>query len=309
MKKKLLIIPFATLTLLTPVTSSLAATNENQPVQSLQTSGVQYNKVQNVDLGQLINQAAKAYVAHNYGKNVPIESIKINNLEEKFGYVKTPTLISKGRPEVKSFMTHKGTNTSSKNSLDITHQFTHALANQTSLTKTITNTHAGGLKFTYKQTIGAEPLKTEWSTEASYTYTNSAAEANMQSQTATGTYQVNAKATLAPNTNAMLTSKVYASRASYSVKTMSFFTGSVQIKYKYPNKWRTETVQLDDLFALIDDQNRNMYANSYKVWSSGYDDPKTNEYVSALAFEGEAIFECDSDWYAETTLEDMKENN
>lgn len=307
MNKNLVVIPLATMCLLTPFTSTLAAGTGIQPTQTIGSNKMLIQNAQKVDLNKLINQAARAYVAYNYGENVPIESIKINKIEEKYGYVKSPEIIEKKQPELKSIMTYEASNNSSTNSLDISHTFSHALAGQTSFTKTITNSHAGNLKFTFKSKVGFFGNESEFGSEIGYTYTNSDAEAKTQSQTVTGTYQANAKATLKPNTKAQLVSKVYASKTTYSVKTMSFFTGSVQIKYKYPNKWRTETVDLDDLFVLIDDQNRNMYSQYYKLWGSGYDDPKTGEYIPALAFEGEAQFTSDDDWYTETTLDDMQD--
>ncbi|MCU5601404.1 hypothetical protein [Bacillus wiedmannii] len=285
---------------------------------SQKLSNYQEQRKQVVNIETAIREAIPGYVKyiHGFGESVNpgviINDIKLMDVEEKYRDPEYPLqtkLINRGPEKLVQSIEEDIYNDHPSAELTKSHTFQHAVSNASTLTKSITHSHKGGVKFTYKAKVNLIGADTEVGGEVSYEYTNSNQEGTSDSKTFSKTFSSTASAKLQPMSRAKLVSNVYTSPATYELKSRSFFTGSVQFSYilaSNPNKLETKTVSLYELFTRTDYQTRDNIAEKYHMWSQTFWKPENGEAVQALLFEGTSILNIDETYRTETRLKDIK---
>ncbi|OUA87853.1 hypothetical protein [Bacillus thuringiensis] len=289
---------------------------ENIDSQKLLVYQEQRKQVVNIETA--IREAIPGYVKyiHGFGESasprVIINDIKLMDVEEKYMDPEYPIqskLISRGAEKLVQSIEEDIYNDHPSAELTKSHTFQHAVSNASTLTKSITHSHKGGVKFTYKAKVNLIGADSEVGGEVSYEYTNSNQEGTSDSKTFSKTFSSTASAKLQPMSRAKLVSNVYTSPAIYEIKSRSFFTGSVQFSYvlsSNPNKVETKTVSLYELFTRTDYPTRDSIAERYHMWSQTFWNPESGEAVQALLFEGTSILNIDETYRTETRLKDIK---
>ncbi|EOP79330.1 hypothetical protein IGM_06309 [Bacillus cereus HuB4-4] len=311
MKKKVI----TALALSIPVlisSGSMASAQTNSPDKMSSESKQSQKQVnypeqgkQVVNIETAIREAIPGYVKyiHVFGESVNprviINDIKLMDVEEKYMDPEYPVqakLINRGEEKLVQSIEEDIYNDHPSAELTKSHTFQHAVSNASTLTKSITHSHKGGVKFTYKAKVNLIGADSEVGGEMSYEYTNSNQEGTSDSKTFSKIFSSTASAKLKPMSRAKLVSNVYTSPAIYEIKSRSFFTGSIQFSYvlaSNPDKVETKTVSLYELFTRTDYQTRDSIAERYHMWSQTFWKPENGEAVQALLFEGTSILNID----------------
>ncbi|OUB80918.1 hypothetical protein [Bacillus wiedmannii] len=290
---------------------------ENSYLQKIKNYQEQKKQVVNIETA--IRKAIPGYVKylHGYGENsspnIIINDVKPIDIEEKYRDPEYPLqtkLINRGPEKLIQSIEEHIYNDHPSAELTKSHTFQHAVSSTSTLTKSITHSHKGGVKFTYKAKVNLLGADSEVGGEVAYEYTNSSQEGTSDSKTFSKTFSSTASAKLQPMTKGKLVSNVYTSPATYEIKSRSFFTGSVQFSYvlaNEPDKIHTKTVSLYELFTRTDYPTRDSIAEEYHMWSQTFLKPENGEAVQALLFEGTSILNIDETYRTETRLTDIKD--
>ncbi|KAA6449282.1 hypothetical protein DX932_29960 [Bacillus cereus] len=127
---------------------------------------------------------------HGFGEStsprVIINDIKLMDVEGKYMDPEYPIqskLISRGAEKLVQSIEEDIYNDPLSAELTKSHTFQHAVSNASTLTKSITYSHKGGVKFTYKAKINLIGADSEVGGEVSYEYTKSNQEGTSDSKT------------------------------------------------------------------------------------------------------------------------------
>ncbi|MEB9892936.1 hypothetical protein P4K96_04940 [Bacillus cereus] len=241
---------------------------------------------------------------------VDVLDVKLINVEEQGvvpGYDVQMELVQRGPEKLIQTLQHDAFNPSSDKELTVSHTFTHTVSNASTLTKSITHSHKAGAKATFKVSTKLLGNGTEFGGELSYEYTNSNQSGTSDAKTVTFSTNSSASAKLRPMSQGTLISNVYASPATYKIKSLSYFTGDVQFSYilsdDAPGAVRTLTVPLHDLFFRGDESNEVAFKDH--LWARSVWDDVTGRQTKALFFEGISFLTLDEQYRTETYLKDI----
>jgi len=281
------------------------------------TYNYQNQQKQVVNIETAAREAIPGYARFIHGQesnvSVVINDIKLVNVEEKYidpDYSIQSKLINRGTEKLVQSIEEDIYNDHPSAELTKSHTFQHGISNTSTLTKSITHSHKGGVKFTYKAKVDFLVGGSELGGEIAYEYTNSRQSGTSDSRTFSKMFSSTASAKLPPNSKGKLVSNVYTSPAVYEIKSRSLFTGSVQFSYVLandPDTLHTENVSLFELLRRTDGESRDKIMSKYNMWSQTYWDPETGEGIKTLAFEGVSILNIDNKYRTETRLVDIKE--
>ncbi|MGG3838783.1 hypothetical protein ABEV00_17405 [Paenibacillus thiaminolyticus] len=296
-------------------TANTASANTDAVNVNKQIQLSNYQAVKVVNIGESARKVIPNYVrwVHNGlhpSVRVDVLDVKLINVEEQ-GVVPDfkveLDLVQRGPEKLIQTLQHDAFNPSSDKELTVSHNFTHTVSNASTLTKSITHSHKAGAKATFKVKTSFFGNEAEVGGELSYEYTNSNQSGTSDAKTVTFSTNSSASAKLPPMSKGTLISHVYASPATYKIKSQSYFTGDVQFSYilsnDAPGAVRTLTVPLHDLFFRGDENNEVAFKDN--LWAASVWDDVTGRQTKALIFEGLSFLTLDEQYRTETYLKDI----